>query len=218
MKRIFGISKPPPPPGPPPPSLTEASETIEKRVGAIDDKIKQCDAELLKCKTQMTGPNAGSAKQRALTVLKRKKMYEAQRNSLMNTQFNVDQAQFATENLKITAMTVDALKSGAAQMKQEYAKLNIDQIEDVADDMEELLQDQQEINEILGRSYAVPDGFDETELENEFAMLEEEVALERMTAGNPNIPSYIPDNVPGGIASAVAPSAPPMASADQSHR
>ena len=217
MKRIFGISKPPPPPGPPPPSLTEASETIDKRVAAIDDKIKQCDLELLKYKSQMTGPSAGSAKQRALTVLKRKKMYEAQRNSLMNTQFNVDQAQFATENLKITALTVDALKSGASQMKQEYAKLNIDQIEDVADDMEELLQDQQEINEILGRTYAVPDGFDETELENEFAMLEEEVALERMSAGNSNIPSYIPDSIPG-VPSAVAPSAPPMATADQSHR
>lgn len=215
MKRIFGISKPPPPPGPPPPSLTEASEKIDQRVVAIDEKIAQCDAELKRYKSQMTGPSATSAKQRALTVLKRKKMYEAQRNSLMNTQFNVDQAQFATENLKVTAMTVDALKSGAAQMKQEYARINIDQIEDVADDMEELLQDQQEINEILGRSYAVPDGFDEAELENEFAMLEEEVALEKMSGGN--IPSYIPDTIPG--VSSATPSAPPMAATtDMAHR
>ena len=141
----------------------------------------------------MTGPSAASAKQRALTVLKRKKMYESQRNSLMNTQFNVDQANFATENLKITAITVDALKNGAAQMKQEFAKLNIDQVEDVIDDMEELLYDQQDINEILGRSYAVPEGFDEAELEGEFAMLEEEVALEKMSGAN--VPTYIPDTI-----------------------
>jgi len=212
MKRIFGISKPPAPPGPPPPSLTEASETIDKRVGAIDEKIKQCDAELIKYKSQMTGPSANSAKQRALTVLKRKKMYEAQRNSLLNTQFNVDQANFATENLKLTAITVDALKNGASQMKQEFAKINIDQIEDVMDDMEELLYDQQDINEMLGRSYAVPEGFDEAELENEFAMLEEEVALEKLSN---HVPSYIPDSLPQSATTmatdpAVVPSAPPM--------
>jgi len=212
MKRIFGISKPPAPPGPPPPSLIEASETIDKRVGAIDEKIKQCDAELIKYKSQMTGPSANSAKQRALTVLKRKKMYEAQRNSLLNTQFNVDQANFATENLKLTAITVDALKNGASQMKQEFAKINIDQIEDVMDDMEELLYDQQDINEMLGRSYAVPEGFDEAELENEFAMLEEEVALEKLSN---HVPSYIPDSLPQSATTmatdpAVVPSAPPM--------
>ena len=208
MKRIFGVSKPEPPSGPPPPSLTEASETIDKRVAAIDEKIKQCDMELLRYKAQMTGPSAASAKQRALTVLKRKKMYESQRNSLLNTQFNVDQANFATENLKITAVTVDALRNGAAQMKQEFAKLNIDQVEDVIDDMEELLYDQQDINEILGRSYAVPEGFDEAELEGEFAMLEEEVALEKMSGAN--VPSYIPDTI-GGVQSQQATTAIPSA-------
>ena len=196
MNRIFGIAKKPVEPGPPPPSLTEASETIDKRVGLIDEKIRQCDTELIKFKSQMTGPNAGAIKNRALTVLKRKKMYEAQRDQLLNTQFNVDQANFATENLRITAITVDAMKAGAATMKQEYAKMNIDAIEQVADDMEDLLYDQQDINEILGRTYAVPDGFDESALESEFAQLEEEVALERMSGGT--VPSYIPDTLPGG--------------------
>ena len=171
----------------------------------MDMKIKGCETELLTYKAQMTGPNAGAVKARALNVLKRKKMYEAQRDQMMNTQFNVDQANFATENLKITAITVDAMKAGTAQMKAEYAKLNIDQIEQVADEMEDMLYDQQEINEVLGRSYAVPDGFDEAALESEFAMLEEEVAMDRMS----NVPSYIPETLPGGVA-IPAPSAPAM--------
>ena len=206
MKRIFGVSKPPPAPGPPPPTLQEASESIDKRYVAIDEKIKQCDAELLKYKSQLSGPNAQSIKTRALTVLKRKKMYESQKDALMATQFNVDQANFATENLRITAITVDALKAGTAQLKQEFAKMNIDSIEAVADEMEDLLYDQQDINEILGRSYAVPDGFDEAALEGEFAQLEEEVALERMSGAT--VPSYIPDNLPGQQDVAMAPSAP----------
>lgn len=209
MKRIFGVAKKAAEPGPPPPSLTEASETIDKRVVVIDEKIKSCDQELIKYKSQMTGPNAQAVKNRALTVLKRKKMYEAQRDQMLNTQFNVDQANFATENLKITALTVGAMKAGATMLKQEYAKINIDSVEAAMDEMEDLLYDQQDMNEILGRNYAVPDGFDESALEGEFAMLEEEVALERMAGGS--MPTYIPDSLPGqgqAVATAEIPSAP----------
>jgi charged multivesicular body protein 5 len=208
MRRIFGVPKKPAEPGPPPPSLTQASETIDKRVGLIDEKIRQCDEELKKYKSQMTGPNATAVKNRAMTVLKRKKMYEAQRDQMLNTQFNVDQANFATENLKVTAITVDALKAGAAAIKTEYAKLNINSIEATMEDMEDLMYDQQEMNEILGRNYAVPDGFDEAALEGEFAMLEEEVALERMS-GNA-VPSYIPDTLPGQSAGAVPAASAPV--------
>ena len=198
MKRIFGVKKPEPVPGPLPPSLSEASESLDNRISLMDERIHKCDLELLGYKGQMSGPNASSVKNRAMSVLKRNKMYEAQRDQLMNTQFNVDQANFATENLKITAITVDALRAGTQQMKTEYAKLNIDDIEKVTEEMEDLLFDQQDINEVLGRSYAVPDGFDESALEAEFAQLEDEVALEKMAT-----PSYIPDHLPGSqIASA----------------
>ncbi len=201
MKRIFGISKPPPAPGPPPPSLTEASESIDKRVAAIDAKIKDCDSELIKYKAQMAGPGAAAAKTRALTVLRRKKMYEQQRDSMLGTQFNVDQAQFATENMKITAITVDAMKAGAAQLKEQYKALNISEIEDVMDDMEDMHMDQEEISEMLSRPYACPD-FDETEFENELNQLEEEVAFEKLHGGSASVPSYIPETLPSAVPSA----------------
>jgi charged multivesicular body protein 5 len=212
MNRIFGISKPVPVPGPPPPSLTEASESIDKRVGAIDAKIRDCDAELVKYKAQMSGPAATAAKTRALTVLKRKKMYEQQRDSMLGTQFNVDQAQFATENMKITAITVDAMRAGAAELKQQYNAIKIDQVEDVMDDLEDLHMDQEEMNELLSRPYAVPD-FDETEFENELNQLEEEVAFEKMHGGASAVPSYLPDSLPGSssaVPSTSLPSAPTM--------
>ena len=47
----------------------------------------------------------------------------------MNQSFNMEQANFATENLRNTITTVDAMKVGAKEMKKQYAKVNIDKID-----------------------------------------------------------------------------------------
>lgn len=49
-------------------------------------------------------------------------------------------------------------------MKKEYKKINIDVVEDLQDEMEDLLEDANEIQEVLGRSYGCPD-VDEEDLE-----------------------------------------------------
>ena len=41
----------------------------------------------------------------------------------------MEQTQFATDSLRDTVTTVDAMKSAAAEMKSQYKKLNIDEIE-----------------------------------------------------------------------------------------
>ena len=45
--------------------------------------------------------------QKALRVLKQKKMYEQQRENLMAQSFNMEQANFATQMLKDTKVTVN---------------------------------------------------------------------------------------------------------------
>lgn len=47
----------------------------------------------------------------------------------MQQSFNMEQAQFVTENLKNTITTVEAMKVGAKEMKQQYKKVNIDKID-----------------------------------------------------------------------------------------
>lgn len=180
--------------------LIPSAKLMDERVKNLDEKIKQCDAELLRYKSQMTGPSAASVRNRAMTVLKRKKMYEAQRDQIVSTQFNVDQASFAIEQLQTTKVAVDALKNGNELMKKQFQELNINDIENVTDDLEELLADSQEINEILSRSYAVGEGIDEGQLENELNALEEEVAMDRLHNKDVvNLPTYLP-----------TPTAPPM--------
>ncbi|XP_026681413.1 charged multivesicular body protein 5, partial [Diaphorina citri] len=55
--------------------------------------------------------------------------YESQAENLRNQAFNLDQANFGIQSLKDTQQTVIAMKDGLKQMKKEFGKINIDQIE-----------------------------------------------------------------------------------------
>jgi hypothetical protein len=62
---------------------------------------------------------------------------------------------------------------------------NMDEIEDVFDDMEEMMADQEEIQEMMGRNFGVE--YDENELMDELAELDAEIMDEECS-----LPSYIP--------------------------
>lgn len=108
-------------------------------------------------------------------------MYEGQRENLSNQSFNMEQANFATQMLKDTKTTVDAMKMGVKEMKKEYKKVNLDQIEDLQDDLEDMLEQANEVQEAMGRSYGCPD-IDEADLEAELEALTDELNLENDTS------------------------------------
>lgn len=67
--------------------------------------------------------------QRALRVLKQKKLYEGQIGQLEQQTFNMEQASLTTDNLRNTMATVDAMKIANKEMKKQYGKLDVDKIE-----------------------------------------------------------------------------------------
>lgn len=75
----------------------------------------------------MTFQNA--VKQKAMRLLKQKKMYESQRDNLAQQSFNMEQANFSLQTLKDTKTTLDAMKGGVKEMKQAYKHVDINQIE-----------------------------------------------------------------------------------------
>ena len=87
MNRVFGKKKAP---GPPAPTLAEASEGMDGRVGGIDGKIASLDKELKGHKDRLKRTKNPAARrqiqQRAMGVLKRKRMYEKQREQVMAQQ------------------------------------------------------------------------------------------------------------------------------------
>uniref|UniRef100_A0A8C0HTV4 Charged multivesicular body protein 5 n=1 Tax=Balaenoptera musculus TaxID=9771 RepID=A0A8C0HTV4_BALMU len=164
MNRFFGKAKP----KAPPPSLTDCIGTVDSRAESIDKKISRLDAELVKYKDQIKkmreGPAKNMVKQKALRVLKQKRMYEQQRDNLAQQSFNMEQANYTIQSLKDTKTTVDAMKLGVKEMKKAYKQVKIDQIEDLQDQLEDMMEDANEIQEALSRSYGTPE-IDEDDLE-----------------------------------------------------
>lgn len=193
MNRLFGRGKP----KEPAPNLTDCVANIDSRGESVDKKIARLDQELNKYREQMKkmrdGPSKNMVKQKAMRVLKQKRMYENQRDQLMQQSFNIEQQNFAIQSIKDTKTTVDAMKIGVKDFKKAYKQVNIDQIENMQDDMEDLMEQANEVQEIMGRSYGMPE-IDDDELEAELDALGSEIGLDEDT-------SYLDDAV-------AAPSAP----------
>ena len=91
------------------------------------------------------GPAKNNLKQKALRILKQKRMYENQRENIQQQSWNMDQVfefsiqgfyvflktNYTINTLKDTQQTVTAMKAGLKQMKKEYKKINIDKVEDL---------------------------------------------------------------------------------------
>ena len=191
MKKLFGAKKKEEP-KPPAPTLDETSTKLGDRGKVVQLKVDECNKQLVDIKSQMKtakGMAYKSLQNKALQVLRRRKMYDAQLNNVMSQQFNIDQVAFTTETITSTIDTMNALKAATAVQQQEMKKLNMDQLEDLFDDLADMMADQEEIQEVMGRSYQVE--YDESELMNELAELDEEIVNEQLSDGF-NVPSYVP--------------------------
>lgn len=161
--------------------MNAAIQNVEARGESIDKKISKLDAELVKLRDQMSkmreGPSKNMVKQKALRVLKQKRMYENQKGQLDQQAFNMDQSNFALQGMKDTQVTVAAMKDGLKVMQREYKKMDIDKIEDLQDQMEDMLDMNNEIQEAMSRQYDTPDDIDEADLEAELAGLGDDLDL-----------------------------------------
>ncbi|KAL8279309.1 hypothetical protein RQP46_008346 [Phenoliferia psychrophenolica] len=185
MNRLFGASA-----AKPKPSLTDAIASTDLRMDSIEVKVRKLDAELTKYRDQMRkmkeGPGKAAVQQRALRVLKQKKLYEAQIGQLQQQTFNMEQASLTTDNLRNTMATVDAMKTANKELKKQYGKMDIDKIEQMQYEMEDLIEQANEVQESMSRSYGVPDEVDEADLEAELDALGDDFAEEEE-----GIPSYL---------------------------
>eukprot|EP00420_Gonyaulax_spinifera_P018228 CAMPEP_0197896874 /NCGR_PEP_ID=MMETSP1439-20131203/41033_1 /TAXON_ID=66791 /ORGANISM="Gonyaulax spinifera, Strain CCMP409" /LENGTH=221 /DNA_ID=CAMNT_0043517453 /DNA_START=93 /DNA_END=758 /DNA_ORIENTATION=- len=176
MKRLFGSKKEEAPTGPKP-SLEEAAAKIETQVQNLDAMIQKADEEI---RTHVSkGVTNATAKQRAMQAMKRKKMYEQQRDQLLGTQFNVETLKFQQDQADITLTAVEAMKAGQDQLKKQTDMINVGTVDKLRDDMEELSDEMKAIGEALGGA-SLAEGVDEDELSAEYAKMEEEMAAETM--------------------------------------
>ncbi|KAJ1663566.1 Vacuolar protein-sorting-associated protein 60 [Coemansia sp. RSA 1813] len=223
MNRIFGMSKA----KAPKPTLDDAITSTDSRVGAVEVKIKKLDGELARYRDQMKkmrdGPGKNAVKQRALRVLQQKKMYESQRDQLMQQSFNMESAVFATENIKNTMSTMQAMQDANKAMKKQYKNVDIDKIYDMQDEMAELLEQANEVQELMGRSYNLPEDLDEQDLEAELDALGDDLEFEEsdvpsyLNEAEPEMPELLPDAPDGAISQQPVPEKPAETHATAEH-
>ncbi len=199
MNRIFGSKKP----VAPPPDLNECVQNIDSRGESIEKKIAKLEQEVAKYSDQMKkmrdGPAKNAVKQKALRVLKQKKVYEQQREALGNQSFNIEQQNMAIQSMRDTKTTITAMSMGLKEMKKEFKKVDLNKIEDLQDDLADIMEQAQEVQDVMGRTYGMPE-VDESELEAELEALGDELALDTDTSylDTPAIPSREPgaDSLP----------------------
>jgi len=171
MNRFFGKAKA----KEPGPTMGDTISNTESRADSVDKKIQKLDVEIKKYGEQMRRMRPGRAqqlvKQKAMRLLKQKRQYENQHMNLQQQGFNMEQQAFAIQTVKDTQQTVNVMKQAKTELTKGMKKININDVENLQDDMEDLLEDSNEMQEILGRSYGVPDDVGDEDLEAELDML-----------------------------------------------
>lgn len=192
MNRLFGTKS-----KVPKATLDDAMGNIDNRVSSLDVKITKVNSELATYQQKLSkmreGPGKSAIKQRAIKLLRQRKQLETQRDQLMSQSWNISQAQMTTENLKNTMITVDAMRQTNKELRKTYGKINIDKLEDMQDEMLDLIDQSNELQASLGRSYDVPDDISESELDAELEALGDELDINEEMGGE-QLPSYLTDN------------------------
>lgn len=196
------------------PTLDEASATLQRRIEELDRKIERSDEEAKRLIANQGNP---TAKARAMQALKRKQMYQQQRDQLVATDANVEQLAFQQEQAQVTMVAVEAMQNATAQLKLQKEKLSVDQVDKLTDDMAELQAEMQEMQEALARPAGTLDAEAESELEAEYAKLQEEQAMAILMGGGSS--SITAPAQPAAVPAAAAPAtATPAAAPAQAAR
>jgi charged multivesicular body protein 5 len=64
-----------------------------------------------------------------MRTLKQKRMYEAQLAQLTQQSFNIESTALATDNLRNTMVTLDAMSQANKELRKQYGKIDIGKIE-----------------------------------------------------------------------------------------
>ncbi len=109
-------------------------------------------------------------------------MLESERDKISNMSFSMERTRFAMESLKDTAEHVAVMKSATSTFREHQKAIKIDDLEDMQDDLADMMVDAEEINEVLSRSYGMPNDVSEADLDAELAGLMDEPDYEGLSA------------------------------------
>lgn len=118
------------------------------------------------------GPSKTALKQKALNLLRRKKLYETQRNSVQSRSYNVESTGMMIESMRDTKLMYSSMVAAKRQMAVGMKGLDVENFERVLEDLSEFREMQTEVEQSLNE-FSMAD-VDETALNDELDQLQYE--------------------------------------------
>ncbi|CRG94613.1 vacuolar-sorting protein SNF7, putative [Plasmodium gallinaceum] len=175
------------------PTLDETYGYLEKNVKNIDENIEKYNKELNiikqkieeeKKKNPVNKYAIDNLRTKAANIIKKKRIYESNKENTLGIQFNIDQIKFANDNVQMSIDTCKALKNTSKILKKNIKKVNISKIEKLQDDIHDYIEEAKEIGEILSSSYEIPVDLDENEIDAELSLIEDSILDENLEGEN----------------------------------
>jgi len=150
---------------------------LRAQLDLLEKKEKHIEGQISEQEGVAKG-NVSSNKKKALTALRRKKMYEGYLEKLQAQVNTIEQQLHTIESANLNFETMKVMEGGSKAMKTIHSGMNIDKVDKVMDD----IQEQQQLAEEVADAVARPLGetLDEEELNEELRQLEQEDLDERI--------------------------------------
>ncbi|KAK5962724.1 Vps60p PWA37_005167 [Arxiozyma heterogenica] len=162
-------------------AMTQAQQSLQTRISKLDTDISQLNMQLTNIQKRLSTIKSPQGQKplrsQALKLLNKRKKLEQMRDSLDNQEWSMIQAQMMTDTLQNTMISVNALKQHNSILKQQYGKIDIDNLEDMKDEMVDLIEKGEELQNALNLNMngnLMEDDIDEDELDAELDALAEE--------------------------------------------
>ena len=112
-------------------------------------------------------------------MLKRKRLYESQLNTIIAAHDRLEQQVMVIEGAAATMEVMAVMKQGAAAMKQIHNNLTVDQVDNVMEDVRQQMDVAAELNTAIAQPSG-SDTVDDDDLVGELAALEQQVFDEQL--------------------------------------
>ena len=151
-----------------------AIETLDKRQKLLEKRIGDEEAD---ARTRV----GNNDKRGALMALKRKKMLEAELETLMNSRMTLEQQINSLEGAQMNQIAVAALAHGVTVHKQLNQQIDADRVDQLMEDLQEQQELQNEIAQVMSAGNRIADDED---LLNELEQIQASQLEEQLIGGS----------------------------------
>ncbi len=190
---------------------------IRSTVEMLEKKEKYLDAKIA-AETENARKLVKDNKSAAMMSIKRRRMYETQREQMRAARFNQETLLMTIETAAVNIETFQTMQEGASAMKKMHGQLDIDKVDAAMDDVREQMDLASEITDAISQpleGLGMSGALDEDELNAELEQLEQsELDRAMLDVGAPPVTTPVGSGLRAPAASVGAmPSAASPASA-----